>query len=212
MLDTTYELTASATGVRVVPRSAPTTELMVTDAPGAAAIVPLAAPSWSQIRGGCFAALFRGAAHFDVCHKQFKMLSDGDGGKDYWRVDLYGTMFSEGRTLKWGWIHIDRDAGPALKFVDWAPEGDYDAACGNVTLGLTVAGFGITQGGTFCEFVDLSKTAGPDVGWIKEQWSYGSAGPKPNRDRAVKLLVGFSSTQGGGTPVWGLSWDFYAYN
>lgn len=205
VIDRTFNVEATDSGIRVT--SGATTDATTTSSTD---VTALTAASWSQIRSGCFAALFDGASHFDVCHKQFKMLSDGDGSKDFWRVDFYGTMFAEGRQLNWGWIAVDRDAGPSLSFVDWAPDADYDSNCGSVSLGLSVAGFGISQGGTFCELVDISKSAGASVGWFKEQWSWGNHEHVKDRDRSVKMLVGFSSTQGAGTPVFGLSWSFDA--
>ena len=48
-------------------------------------------------------------------------------------------MFSEGRTLDWGWVAADRDAGPALSFVDWSPDADVSQGCGNYALRISVA-------------------------------------------------------------------------
>lgn len=166
---------------------------------------------WTILGSACFAALFKGAAHMDTCYRRYKLSNDGDAGKDYWRIDLYATMFAEGRTLDWGWVAADRDAGPALSFVDWAPDSDVRQNCANFGLSISVRGIGAGYNRTFCELNDISKSAGPAVGWFKDRWSWDDWVPVPNRDRAVGLIIGASSTQNTGSPTWGLSWDFAAH-
>jgi len=170
----------------------------------------LTAASWSLLGSACYAALWRGAAHMDACHRRYKMASDGDATKDYWRIDLYATMFAEGRYLDWGWVAADRDAGPALSFVDWSPDADIAQACGSYGLNITVVGVGGGFTTTFCELNNISKSAGATVGWFKDYWDWDGGIAHRDRDRRVALEVGASSTQGTGTPTWGLSWNFSA--
>jgi len=169
------------------------------------------AASWSLIGSKCFAALWRGAAHMDTCYRLYKMASDGNATKDYWRLDLYGTMFAEGRTLDWGRIHADRDAGPALSFVDWSPDSDLTQGCQVYNLSVTVAGFGAGFGKTFCEFINISKSAGGTVGWFQVEWNWGNQAILRDRDRSVAMIIGTSSTQGAGSPTFGVSWNFAAH-
>lgn len=182
-----------------------------TDDAAASGPVALVAATWTLLGSQCFAALFRGAAHMDACYKRYKMSSDGDATKDYWRLDLYATMFAEGRTLDWGWVAGDRDAGPALSFVDWSPDADVWQGCGNYSLSISVAGIGGGFGATFCELNNISKSTGPVVGWFKDYWDWNIAVPTRDRDRSAAIIIGASSTQGGGSPTWGLSWNFAAH-
>jgi hypothetical protein len=201
-----FDITAAADGYRVTtPGDSLASPLDAVDAVAAGAY-------WSIISTNCFAALFRGAAHMDTCYRHYKMVSDGDGSKDYWRLDLYGTMFAEGRTLDWGWVAADRDAGPALNFVDWSPDVDVEQACASFGLSISVVGVGGGFSSTFCELNDISKSAGATVGWFKDRWSWGTKWtPTRDRDRKAAIEIGASSSQGAGTPVWGLSWDFAAH-
>jgi hypothetical protein len=139
------------------------------------------------------------------------MASDGDATKDYWRLDLYATMFAEGRTLDWGWVTGDRDAGPALSFVDWSPDADVWQSCAAFGLSISVAGVGGGFSSTFCELNNISKSAGAGVGWFKDYRDWGSSISVRDRDRKVAILIGASSAQGTGTPTWGLSWNFAAH-
>lgn len=198
-----FSVTKTADGYRTTtPKSG--------DGDGFGGPVPLAA-SWDLLGTQCFAALFRGVAHMDACYRRYKLVGENDGAKDYWRLDLYATMFSEGSTLDWGWVTGDQDAGPALNFVDFSPDADVWQGCANYALSISVAGVGGGFGATFCELNDISKSAGPAVGWFKDQWSWNIAVPTANRDRKVAIEIGASSTQGGGSPTWGLSWNFAAH-
>lgn len=198
-----FNVTKTEDGYRTVtPKSG--------DGDGPSGPIALSA-SWTLLGSQCFAALFRGVAHMDTCYRRYKMAGDGDAAKDYWRLDLYATMFAEGRTLDWGWVAGDRDAGPALSFVDWSPAADVWQGCGQYNLSITVAGFGAGFGATFCELNNISKSAGAAVGWFKDYWDWNVALPVRDRDRSVAIEIGASSTQGGGSPVWGLSWNFAAH-
>ena len=199
-----FSVTRTEDGYRVVT---PRTD----DNVNKSGVTALAGASWTLLGSQCFAALFRGASHMDTCYKRYKMAADGDAGKDYWRLDLYGTMFSEGRTLDWGWVAGDRDAGPALSFVDFSPDADVWQNCANYALSISVAGIGGGFGATFCELNNISKSAGPAVGWFKDYWDWNIAIPTRNRDRKVAIIIGASSTQGTGSPTWGLSWNFAAH-
>lgn len=66
-------------------------------------------------------------------------------------------------------------------------------------------------GATFCELNNISKSAGAAVGWFKDYWDWNVALPVPDRDRSVAIEIGASSTQGGSSPVRGLSWNFGAH-
>ena len=204
-----FKATKTADGIRVVTPDA--SKLSSRSDSAGTSVTAATAGSWTLLSSRCFGALFRGVSHMDACYKTYKMASDGDGSKDYWRLDWKATMFAEGRTLDWGWIHADRDAGPALSFVDWSPDADVWQGCGSYGLSISVAGVGGGFSATFCELNDISKSAGGTVGWFKDYWDWNVAVPIRDRDRSVAMLVGASSPQGTGTPTWGLSWNFAAH-
>jgi hypothetical protein len=170
-----------------------------------------AAPYWAPSGDGCFASLFRGTAHFDTCYGIFKMANDGSSTYDYWRVDFNGTMFAEGRKLKWGWIAVDRDAGPAQSFTTngWSPVQDITHTCQAIGVGVTVLGVGASHTYTQCESWNISKSSGSTLGYFKNEWSWGNSLPLVDRDRAVALMIGTRGTPG--SPTFGLSWDFAIY-
>ena len=171
-------------------------------------VVVAAAPYWAPSGDGCFASLMRGPAHFDVCYGIYKMANDGSSTYDYWRVDLNGTMFAEGKKLKWGWIAVDRDAGPGQSFTTngWSPAQDEDHTCASTSLGISVLGVGASYGYTQCESWNITKTSGSALGSFKNYWNWGTRLPLVDRDRGVALMIGTRGSPG--TPTFGLSWDF----
>ncbi len=201
----TVGLTAAGDGYRVAPPAPKDGGVTKTR------IVALATGSWTLTGSQCFAALFRGASHMDTCYRGYKMSTDGDATKDYWRLDLYATMFAEGRTLDWGWVAADQDAGPAMQFVDWSPDADVRQNCATFGLSISVLGVGGGYNRTFCELNNISKSAGAALGWFKDEWSWDGWIPVQDRDRAVGIQIGTSTTQGGGSPTWGLSWNFASH-
>lgn len=168
------------------------------------------APYWNPTAQDCFASLFRGVSHMDACYTTYKMLNETLAGT-FWRLDWRATMFtaSTNRNLDWGWIHADQDAGPAMSWVDWSPDVDYDQGCSTFGLSVSVAGVGGGFSSTFCESIDISKTSGTTLGWFKTAWNWGGRLPSRGVDRKVAMVLGTKTTLSG-TPVWGLSWDFAA--
>jgi hypothetical protein len=165
-----------------------------------------ASPYWSFVGDNCW-ILWRSTSHYDVCYRMYKMVNDGVTGKEYWRVDWYGTMFTgTGRTLDWGDLHIDQDAGPVQSFVDWDPTGDASGACQSETLNVTVLGVGGSWTHQHCELWDISKSGTTTLGYFKNKWSWGGLTPQRDRDRGVALVI---ATKGNnGWPTYGLSWNF----
>lgn len=170
--------------------------------------ITAAAPYWAPAGDDCFVQ-FRGPAHFDTCYKYFKMANDGSSTIDYWQVRLYGTMFAEGKKLKWGWLAVDQDAGPAQSFVDWDPTSDTDLGCQTTSLGVSVLGVGASYGYTQCEEWNISKSAGAAMGYFKNYWDWGIKMPLLDRDRGVALIIGTKGSPG--SPTFGLSWDFATF-
>lgn len=166
----------------------------------------LAAAYWQRQADDCFASLFRGTAHFDTCYRIYKMINDGVAGKEYWRLDFYGTMFAEGRKLAWGWIAADQDAGPAQSFTDWSPDSDTQSNCQQTTVGITVLGVGATYGYQQCELWNISKSSGTLLGYFKNYWDWGISMPLVDRDRGIAMMIGTKGNDG--WPTYGLSWNF----
>jgi hypothetical protein len=148
-----------------------------------------------------------GGSFFDACYKMWKMINDNVAGKEYWRLDWKGTMFTgPGRTLDWGWLTADQDAGPAQTFVDWSPTGDETGACNVETLSVEVLGAGAAWNYQRCEKWDISKSAGGAMGWFKNQWSWGAFPPQLETDRGVALEI--ANFGNNGQITYGISWNF----
>lgn len=182
-------------------------------ATGAAPFGALGSPYWSQTNNGCY-TLWRGASWMDTCFSIYWMADDGDGNLNFWRLDMTATMFANGRTLDWGWLAADQDAGPQMSWAganSWSPAQDVNQGCFNYSLSITVLGFGAGFGLPFCEHWDISKSAGSTLGFFKNEWNWGSLGWISDVDRSVGLLIGTQSSQAGGSPTFGLSWDFAAH-
>jgi hypothetical protein len=168
-----------------------------------------ASASWSLVGDNCFGSLFRSTAHFDACYRMYKMASDGVAGKEYWRLDFYGTMFAEGKKLRWGWLAADQDAGPAQSWTDWSPDADTSGNCQSTSVGISVLGVGASYGYTQCETWDISKSSGTTLGYFKNYWTWGNSLPLLDRDRGLAMMIGTKGNDG--WPVYGLSWDFAIY-
>lgn len=174
-----------------------------------AAVGPItaAAPYWSPVSDNCW-ILWRSTSHFDVCYRMYWMANDGIAGKDYWRLDMYGTMFTgTGRTADWGWLTMDQDAGPAQSYVSWDPTSD-SAVGGCLSEILTGTVLGVQYGWNYshCELWNISKSGTTTLGYFKNEWSWAGVTPKKNADRGVALTV---TTKGNsGSPTFGLSWNF----
>jgi hypothetical protein len=200
---------ASGGGVRAT-MARPTQSSRLTASKAIAAPQALAAaPYWSRQADDCFASLFRGTAHFDACYRQYKMINDGVAGKEYWRLDFYGTMFAEQRKLRWGWIAADVDSGPVQSFTDWSPDSDTSTNCQTTSVGVSVLGVGASYGYTQCELWDISKSSGTLLGWFKNYWNWGNSMALVNRDRGLAMMIGTKGNDG--WAGYGLSWDFAIY-
>jgi hypothetical protein len=169
-----------------------------------------AAPYWSPRGDDCFILSRPSGSHFDACYRIYWMANDNVAGKDYWRLDFYGTMWTAtGRTLDWGWLAADQDAGPVQSFVDWSPSGDTVPAgngCESSTLNVTVLGVGGSWTYSHCEKWDVSKSATTTLGWFKNEWSWNGKTPVINADRGIALELGTKGNSG--SPTYGISWNF----
>ncbi len=162
---------------------------------------------WSQIAYSCVSYSLPSGSFFDPCYRMYKMVNDNVAGKEYWRLTWKGTMFTaSGRTLDWGWLHVDQDSGPAQTFADYSPENDETGACATETLGVQVLGAAASWSYNRCERWDISKTAGNLMGWFKNRWSWATYPPQLETDRGVGLDI--ASYGNNGSITYGISWLF----
>jgi hypothetical protein len=196
------DLRAEASGYRATVQGVPGEGARVASV-GAVAVAPSFQP-WSD---DCF-ILWRTTSHFDVCYRMYWVANDGVAGKDYWRIDMYGTVFTgTGRTVDWAWLTVDQDAGPLQSYVAWDPTSDgSNTACDSETLNATVLGAGYSWSYSKCELWDISKSGTTTMGYFKNQWSWGSVPAKKDLDRGVALTL--DSKGNSGAITYGISWNF----
>jgi hypothetical protein len=148
-----------------------------------------------------------------TCYQAWRKINDGSTTYDYKMLDMYATMFSgDTKTVDWGWIAADRDAGPALTYVSFDPPADdYKSSCISEGLGLSGPFAGVSYSSEWCENWNISKSAGTTLGYFKNEWTWGNRSPLKGKDRNVAFKLGVRNAQSGGSVTWGLSWN-YSYH
>lgn len=168
---------------------------------------PATGTGWTPAGGlGCVSRKQNRTAWYDPCSWWYHRSDDGNGQRDTYGLDQYGTGKSKtGWTLDLLEVRSWRKTGtPDQDWLDWSPRADSDAGnCRSETVGVSVYGATLENTSQHCDVWDIDK--GEEPADFANDWD-GSAKQK-ERDTASMIAT---NVPNGYVPTDYVRFDYYA--
>ena len=151
----------------------------------------------SPAGGACIPRIERVAGFMDVCWSAHRYPADSDPDKDYYLLEVVGTIGAGGGTSpRWAVLKADLVGSPADNVLTSWPEGEIDGDCEPVPVSLSLVDPGTEA--VLCGHLVASDAGG----WAREvAWTCQGCLIPDDRDRALSLYVEVGVTAGS-VPVW----------
>ncbi len=162
--------------------------------------------SWEPAGGRCLDRKQNSTAHYDPCHRFYRLMNEHDPNWDYWASEMHGTGKSHSVWTLSG-LEVDQRRKPGTphqEWVDWDPGADGKQNCANQTVSVSYAGVGVSIDKEHCELWDIDKGEHPaDMSnwWRGDVW---------RSERSTAAMTA-TMTRAGERPEDNFDFDFYAH-